>query len=311
MLNELNHPSVRDLAWCFLSPPLLSRDELPEHVVEPELSETVLAALEPHIRALDHDPSELEDFLGERPTRRVGRYFEQLVEYGLSRAGIKLLATNYQLHHGKRVIGELDYLFEHEGQVEHWETAIKFYLEHESSESLSHFVGPNAADNLGLKVARILDHQLPMGQHPATQEIEALAGRPVNSRAFVRGRLFYHHARSSESLAPSPVSPGHLVGWWRFAKELPLPDHSSSHGWIKADKPCWLAPLRVLASSNDGVMTDGSVNNFVADHFAQEHYPLLMVEVRRMGAYWEEVSRGFIVNNAWPAPNPPKPLTPS
>ena len=236
MLSELNNPRVRDLAWCLQSPSLLAHQALPDQVADPARYGRLFSALEQHLRDLERDPTELVDFLLRNPTRRVGRYFEQLIEYALTHADCTLIATNHQIHHGKRVIGELDYVFNHHSELIHWETALKFYLQHTDGQALTDFVGPNAADNLGLKLGRILDHQLPMGQHPATVSIPDLDGRTVSSRAYVRGYLFYREPDMVAPSYPSPISPEHLRGWWRHAGE-PITPSSPDSRWYRLEKP--------------------------------------------------------------------------
>ena len=254
MLSELNNPRVRDLAWCLESPSLLAHGDLPEHVSAPKQSRWLIDALSTHLRELEEDPTELDEFLQRSPTRRVGRYFEQLIEYALSHADCHLLATNHQLHHGKRVIGELDYVFEHASELYHWETALKFYLAHEEGKTLMDFIGPNAADTLGLKVNRILEHQLPMGQHPAVTAIPQLGDRRMHSRAYVRGYLFYRQPNISSSRVPSPIAHEHLRGWWRYCGES-LPQSAPEGRWLRVEKPYWLAP-NLLAEADDHALLD-------------------------------------------------------
>ena len=299
MLSELNHPRVRDLAWSLQSPSLLAYDALPSRVVTSQQSQWLFESLSPHLRRLDQDPTELTSFLGQNPTRRVGRYFEQLIEYALGHTDCMLLATNHQLHHGKRVIGELDYLFEHDGEINHWETALKFYLQHRDGEALMDFVGPNAADTLGLKLDRILKHQLPMGQHPATTTIAGLAGRPISSRAYVRGYLFYHQSQADQTHAPSPIARDHLRGWWMFANES-LPDGSSQSAWMHAEKPYWLAPIRLTNSDSAHLLSRESLQRAINDHYTSGGYPMLVVQLEERDGQWHEVSRGFGVQSGWP-----------
>ncbi|MEC9465041.1 MAG: DUF1853 family protein [Myxococcota bacterium] len=300
MLSELNNPRVRDLAWCLQSPSLLDHQALPDRVAAPARCQWLLDALKPHLYALDQDPTELVDFLLRNPTRRVGRYFEQLIEYALTHAECPLLATNQQLHHGKRVIGELDYVFEHQTQLIHWETALKFYLEHTDGQTLTDFVGPNAADNLGLKLDRILNHQLPMGQHPAALTISGLQKRTMHSRAYVRGYLFYREPAVYAPAYPPPISPQHLRGWWRHAGE-PIPQSAPDGRWYRLEKPYWLAPAQLAHASVDETLTLPALDSTIQGHFARDAHPLLLAELQRQGDTWHEVSRGFIVAPTWPA----------
>lgn len=67
---------------------------------------------------------------------------------------------------------------------EHWEVAVKFYLLHQGC-----WYGPNAEDRLDIKLDHMLNHQLPLSQHPLFIEQHPLwAG--ASQHLLMQGRLY-------------------------------------------------------------------------------------------------------------------------
>ncbi|WP_354678920.1 DUF1853 family protein [Cupriavidus plantarum] len=151
---------VRDLAWCSLAPPLLSR--LPEFDIAglgrafglarwPEASRAAwmrwLATADPAL--LPETIAELADQRGAEGgapagnrSLRLGRHAERLLHFALTHApGLELLASNVPVRHrhdrGIRTLGELDFVWRDpsRGEVVHWEMATKFYLHVGETES--------------------------------------------------------------------------------------------------------------------------------------------------------------------------------
>ncbi len=127
-------------------------------------------------------------------------------------------------HQGKHTIGELDFIWRHtqSQQIYHWELAVKLYL---YVPELENFVGTQKIDTLARKAKRLLEHQLPLAQHPQVQQ---RLGETVNqSSYYLKGWLFYpigDKGWDDYQLAPAkmmvPLNPQHLRGWWLYHSEF-------------------------------------------------------------------------------------------
>ncbi len=179
---------------------------------------------------------------GAPSTQRVGAYVERLVRYWLELTpGVTAIEQGILLREGKRTMGELDFLFTHQGRRHHLEVALKFYLHHPraggpSSADLSHFPGPNATDNFEKKRERLLTHQIPLGR-ATFPEIEA-------SHAIVKGAVFYRPEENPPAILPAAMNPAHRRGIWIRADEISRlveePWACNSRGIIMT-KPHWLS----------------------------------------------------------------------
>ena len=188
--------AIRDLEWVLKSPSLLTAcPTLPESFASQNLAEA---------------QDELHTFLAESSGKneyRVGRYFERLVLFYLKHIRkVEIVANGLQLQEAGRTVGELDFVFRDEvGQLQHWETAVKFYLHFSgSSKCGSHFIGPDSRDNFEKKRQRLFEHQLPLSARRFPDIAEW--------HAFVKGRIFYHPEHLPPQTIPDLLSPGHLRG---------------------------------------------------------------------------------------------------
>lgn len=260
---------LRDLAWVLSSPSLVDGSD---SVAPVELGE-----LTPEQRGV------LGATCGHR--HRVGRYFEELVEFWLAEVrGVDVVAFGEQVREGKRTIGELDCVFRDEdGVVTHWELAVKFFLHDPTSDDASDFPGPNASDNFERKAARLFEHQLPLSK---------LARPEVTRRqAFVRGCILRHERSDADYDLPARLSPGHEQGWWLRSAEIaesPLLSVDANTAAVMT-KPHWLAHPAVYNSA-------AAVRDELAAHFAGPAHPLMVSIKEPDGA----CHRVVVVNDAWP-----------
>ena len=123
-------------------------------------------------------------------SRRIGFGFEQLIYRFVELSPrLELVRSNWVLSEEHRTLGELDLLVQTPQGLEHWELALKFYLFDPASR---HFIGSNGRDRLHLKLKKIREHQLPLGQHPQVRAwCEEQGWGMPSSRPLVLGRLFY------------------------------------------------------------------------------------------------------------------------
>lgn len=296
LLEQLHTPAVRDLAWVIGSPPLLDANHpaYQGQVVGNSWCTQALQYCSPFLIELDRTPAPLLDFIAQQPTRRLGYYFETLIDFWLHHsAGIELLAHNLPVRDSLRTIGEFDFLFRQHGKIIHWETAIKLYLQAESGTQQNKFVGPGGYDRLDLKVDRIFQHQLCLASVEANhQHVDA-------AQAFVKGMLFYHVDTQPEIAAG--VSTMHLHGWWLRHRKDMLRQQSPASRWMVLPRLRWLSPARLPAQAK--VMTLSELIVMLEIHFNKMNIALLLAELQQdQQGDWLEVSRGFVVSTDWPTP---------
>lgn len=302
IIDTLQDPAVRDLAWVIGSPGLLAA-EYPAYqnqVVNDAWCNAQLHAGAAWLARLDLAPQPLHDFIAARPTRRLGHYFESLVKFWLLQMpDTHIIATNLQVKDKQRTLGEYDFLFrDASAALCHWETAVKFYLQREPLAEQHAFIGPGTRDRLDLKLDRVFQHQLLLGHTPAGQQALPRGLQLDKTQAFIKGYLFYH-ASSAQHLPVRGVSTEHLSGWWLRHSLEQVPQASTASRWIMLPRLRWLAPARVSAET--AVMTLAQLNVMLHGHFSLGKDALLVFEVTRTETgEWQEISRGFVVCETWP-----------
>ena len=295
-LIELADDSVRALAWCIGGPSLLATAP----GLELWSSRSAALALERDwewLRRLDRDPSELHRHLETKRTWKVGLHFEALLEFWLDRSPHhELLAHNLPVREEGRTLGALDFLVrDAAGAVQHWEVAVKFYLQHEPSDVWSAWIGPNKRDRLDLKLDRMRSHQIPLSSRPEAEP--ALSSlqitTPPEQLAVVKGMLFVHWAsggagpKGAESQSPM----GHWVRSGEFRAFAP---RHGEHRWCVRQKPDWLGPAR--RTSEGSFSTDDALRRLQTGHVRPELWSRLK---RSDAGLWLEDQRVFVVPDAW------------
>lgn len=283
--------AIRDLEWVLKSPSLLTPcPALPESFASQNLAEA---------------QDELHTFLAESSEEneyRVGRYFERLVLYYLKHIRkVEVVANGLQLQEDRQTVGELDFVFRDEaGQLQHWETAVKFYLHFPGTSNCgSHFIGPDSRDNFEKKRQRLFEHQLPL----SARRFSDIAER----HAFVKGRIFYHPEHLPPQTLPDQLSPDHLRGVWIYRRELAwlsrLAERANGRIVLAKvlPKPFWLAPTRVeLATGESDHLPVDELQQKLEQHFRDSATPRLVSLLAKETDAWCEFERVFVVPESWP-----------
>jgi len=240
------------------------------------------------------DSDHLDAFLKERPTQRVGRYFERLVLYWLRHVRqVEVVAESLQVRDGKRTIGEIDLLFyDEQRHLTHWEIAVKFYLHFPQDTTMgSHYIGPNAADTLERKTKRLFEHQLPRSKRDFSEV--------TIRQAFVKGRIFYHPLQALPSEQAKQLAANHLRRTWIRSTQLNQIQDTDGEAYLILRKPFWLSS-EVAGVSDVEWMSKRTLVDVLAGHFAEHDHPVLVSQLRTDGQKFVESKRIFVVPKRWP-----------
>lgn len=315
---------TRDLAWCSLSPQLLS--SLPAGVQHDDVQ---LARLPAGVARdwtswLAHaDPATLPETIAELSghpdstasrSLRLGRHAERLLHFAFTRMpGIELLAVNVPIRrangHGVQTLGELDLIWREPAsrEIVHWEMAAKFYLMADPVPDRRAFVGPNLVDRLGDKLDHILHRQLPLGR---TAEARAMLGHNIDrSEIYLLGWLFYRDGQIPPGLDALGIAPDHLHGWWSnldaWMARAAAADGNAVR-WYRLPRADWLSGARVAESQTESAASlhAALIRRFAdPEHAWRRESPVMVCELERADepGFWQERSRGFIVPGDWEA----------
>lgn len=236
---------------------------------------------------------------GYEPRWRLGEHFENIVHFHLkNNEQISDIHRNIQIKRDKITLGEMDFLLRLGSQWVHLEVALKLYLldstGDSSSPGLEGFIGTRRDDCLAAKWQRMLTHQLTLSQRPEAQAVLAELGldEPPLPAVWVKGWLFYHPSRQQSDLAPAPVNPAHLQGWWVTWSELELLN-GKGEAFMLPGKPDWLLPAAYLGNP---VFTLTELR----EHLQEVKRGFLVLALERVDGQWVESSRGFVVPDTWP-----------
>jgi hypothetical protein len=314
LMHTLTGPAVRDLAWAIGSPTLLNPDDsaFSGQVLDDGFFAARLAEAEPWLRELDRNPEPLHAFIEARHSHRLGHYFENLIEFWLRHAGVSDLRARLQVGEAGHAVGEFDFVFRQDvwGGWQHWEAAVKFYLQEAPIAEWQHFIGPNPSDRLSDKLHQLFDKQLMLGKTPAGRGALGTDDTPA-PRAFVKGYLFFPAGVERPSVPG--LSANGLCGWWLRHGTAPLPTHHGSPRWKLLHRLAWLAPARATADDVKTMFDTAHMNTIVERHFTRapttSRAPLLLAELAPgPEGVWNEIARGFVVSAQWPQEGP---LTPA
>lgn len=256
--------SAPDIAPDFPLPwlPPERRERLHQFFSSPDISSRLRPELELSLQALK--------------SRRLGIYFEQLWAFAFSQhPDYALLTRNLPIRSGEKTLGELDFVVRHlpDDTVEHWEVAVKFYLQ-----VGDYWVGPGFRDRLDIKLAHMRDHQLPLALQPESiAQLHRAGLAPERQWAVMPGRLF----ASLDDTNPAPRY------WWTNARGFQTQFADQDWRWLQLPKQTWLAPC--TGASRPSPETEEYLNQATA------YYPRCVAGLQ--GA--TEVSRGFVVPIDW------------
>lgn len=228
---------VRDLAWTISTPCIIEHKTIPNHEFFTREYQQFLPILE----HLDKNPQELVDFLNKTKRAALGNYFEDLIEFWLSkRADTKILVRNLQIVKDKQTLGECDFIADINNKVTHIEVAIKYYLGIKNSAAQEFWVGRGLTDRLDIKFHKLFAQQLELSNSKAM--IRQLAKHniaPIEAKmAIVKGFFFKHYFTPHHAVPKHAPKDLQKSFWCSLAETDSLPTHYKN--WQLLSKPHWL-----------------------------------------------------------------------
>jgi Uncharacterized protein conserved in bacteria len=314
LLQSLESPGARDLAWLLFSPTLL-QSPLGRHKALPVLTQfaqnnpSEIVTWLQTINASKHTctPPPIRGF----PNKRLGKYFEEVIETILSSnafyaySGIKCVMRNYQYIENKVTKGELDYLLQYQdGSVVHVEAAIKFYLLNKQSsdpKNWHQWLGPNSRDTLGLKLTHMQDKQLTLLDNPKARSevLEVLhlpQSTPVTTAYLLKGMLFVHWLE--QPCLPKHINTEVTTGvWLHESQQFEFLNAYKKRGFVSThlEKAAWMGGHYWAETSNPE-------NEVEAYYKAGGAAPYMLSVVNPVS---QEEIRAVVVDDYWPVTNSP------
>lgn len=281
--------------WAVFGPSLLSYPFSTDYIQDEKHAEAINALL----LQFDRQSSDVDAHFNSLGKMPMGKYFEQLLFYILERdERYEVIAKNLPVRKGKDTVGEIDLILKNARthQLEHWEIALKYYLQSQPSEDHSVMLGPNAIDNLAKKMLKLTQHQLPLTTDLTSFGISDT--QSVADRLFIKGQFFYKLGyKHGCNIFPNAANPTHEKGWWCYLSYMDMiPDQNLR--WTTILKPNWIGHTE--SGSIHNLLYFSDLKDSLRQHFQGEIHSVLCVGLQEENGLWKEVSRGFVVNNDWP-----------
>jgi uncharacterized protein len=290
LLEELNHPDVRALAWAIGSPALFDATQpvWQGRLRDDQWSAKELARCADWLLELDRNPAQLADATGDPTVNTpLGHVFEKLVLFWQSRRPeVRAATRGLVVRNGGRTIGEFDVvMLRHDGVIETLEVTVKYYLNLKPELGIEGCIGPRAFDRMGDKFEKMTTRQTDLGHNEFGQKaicrwLEMSCGETktpeelvVENHAIARGYIFHP---SDDAAFAKELSPQHGRGLWQ-TDEVALP---GPH-WRNLAGREWLGPY-LGEKEERGWPNDPAM-------------PRMYANLERRGEAWAETERRFVV----------------
>lgn len=247
---------------------------------------------------LDHEQEAVNKHFENLGAMPMGRYFEQLIFFALQHdPHYELLEENRQIFDDKITIGELDLVVLNKlsGVIEHWEIALKFYLQVANSAEPVYMLGPSTRDNLAKKLDKLLDAQIPLSQIEEIQKDYPA----IQAKLMVKGIFFYPWGQNWT--LSQGVSAKHLRGNWLSLDAFKQLSNNSDK-WLLRKKPNWIGGLEFTDPKS--LFDLFEVSEQCALAFAENKGPQFISRFKLTNGLWQEEEHFFVCPDAWPENHP-------
>ncbi|HEY8403855.1 MAG TPA: DUF1853 family protein [Flavobacteriales bacterium] len=300
---SFRNPEVADLAWAIASAPLMSNDDSYSDL-QMVGEEWCLSQLEAHnlwLRDLDDNPSALLDFLNAEGLKLLGKKFESLLAFWFSHSPVfELLHRNVVLHDdAKNTSGEIDFIIRdvETNELMHIESACKYYIGYQKSSHWDNWIGPNGHDSLDNKLKKSQRQLRAFERKEGRAFLKAHELEMPRSYLFMKGYFFHHYSRLEGAVPPKHAHPHYNGGWYIYEHELPLFKGDYAQ-WMLLPKQRWIGTYQ---SHEEQDVFSGSEMIDACRQFIRRHAKApMIIQVEERDGLTVEVSRGFVVRDAWP-----------
>jgi hypothetical protein len=291
---SLPHPAFRDLAYLLNAPCLLTSCESFDAVE----TTTVLRWFEQYRNWIQEDalePRRLLDFVNTPRQYKLGLYAEDLFLHFLEhQTEFELILHDQQIFNDKQCIGSMDFIIRTpDGVVEHWEMAIKFFLQRCPSTDWIDFVGPSHVDSMHRKLTKMVGRQLKLSQRPEAIDYFEANDIPVPTvhRVFSVGRFFKGYGM--DFVAPEGCDLNQPTGQWIRRRDFIALFERTQSSWVVRPHPWWIGPY--LTTDASELLSLDTVL-----HTPMERGKFLMLsQMQQVPQGWQECARWVLVVDDW------------
>lgn len=294
---------VADLAWAIGSPPLMDNSAANDKylIFGEEWYESQFNLHIDWLRDLDSSPQLLKDWLQEDAQKLLGKRFESLLAFWLTHSPhFELLHRNVVFHNEQNnTSGEADFILidKESNEIWHVESACKYYLAEEKSHNWKNWIGPNGHDSLELKMSKVY-HQLRIFDKTEGKNFlrDQNLERPI-SFLLMKGYFFHHFSLIEGAVPPKDAHRHYCGGWYIYEHELPR-FASDFAQWLLLPKERWISAVHL---KGEVAVLSGNEMIERCRQFIRKHAKApMIVQVEERDGSTIEVSRGFVVRDAWP-----------
>ncbi len=332
--SQYKDPQVRALVWSLLSPGLVNESGTYPACVSSQWCRQIYECIQPFLKQLDNDPTELRQWLERFKSWRLGIRFEaywtfifeqmkkqhEIISYAahiqiqtrLNQSALK--KTSFIKAPLLKTLGEMDFVYQdNDKQLNHLEVAVKFYLLKHDEFGYERLIGPNGGDWYERKLEHLFKKQLPLSK---TQEAkEKLSAQfdvevdEINCRhqGLIKGMIFFPVTGEGclNDNEKKCLNPDYFTGTWGTINNWYLSDPGELGRWVVLNKLAWLEP-QVYAESYPGLedmlYTAKEMAYKLKVHFHGTRRSVLIARLDYDEEHhlWLEQQRVMVVDKYWP-----------
>lgn len=284
---------VKHLAYAIMGPALMSFPDIQNTLpIDP-------VAFSIWLNEQIETPENLEQYIEQQRSQRLGIYYETLWRYFLENfPGFDLITHNLPVRGFSSTLGEFDFIVRNTRteQIYHVEIATKYYLSHKF-DNTGYWLGPSLKDRFDIKANHLLNHQIVLSKTPegkrALAELDVFNPTQV---ICVGGMLFYgkqacplHPLTNAGHAHALHVSLNDFIDQWEHPCWMFVPRHD------------WLAPINIRARYAK-IQNHNDIAQLINMAFSRQSQPLMIAKMTRIEAeegYFQEQQRLFITPNDW------------
>ena len=305
-LQRYRQPLVADLAWAIGSTPLLTRfgHSPTVQLLQDEFFQRQWMLHQEWLSDLDKNPQLLLQWMDKENHKLIGKRFEALLSFWLSQSPFyQLLHHNVVLHNqANNTSGEIDFLVRNleTNELWHLEVACKYYLGFGATgnwSNWSNWIGPNGHDSLKLKMQKSF-RQLNLCNSSEGRMFlknhELPCPKPF---LWLKGYFFYHYETLHRNVPPQDAHEHFNAGWYCYERELSQ-FAGKLRQWLLLPKDRWLSPF--YSENKLDLLSGDEVVELCREYLHFQRKAPLLVQVEERDGVIMELSRAFVVHDAWP-----------